>query len=86
MPYLWTLLGALLAADTKINYKCEWRSGRAPDLLQRTDSNNIEMGAPWTITTTSYWLSLINTGEEWVSNENPRHTIAHRTQCPICTT
>ena len=43
MPYLWTLLGALLAADPKINYKCEWRSGRAPDLLQKTDSNNIEM-------------------------------------------
>lgn len=42
-PYLWTLLGALLAADPKTNYKREWRSGRAPDPLQRTDSNDVEM-------------------------------------------
>jgi hypothetical protein len=29
-PNLWSLLDSLLAADSKVNYKREWRSGKAP--------------------------------------------------------
>ena len=38
-PNLWSLLDSLLAADPKINYKREWRSGKVPDTSQRVDDD-----------------------------------------------